>query len=437
MALAEQSNLNIKITTVPILSGAGTDPLAWIPSKLSDTPYWFWEIPEDKTSWVGIGEAYLGVFEGASRFKETESFFAELVELIDWDKPEDAPLPRFACGFSFDQNSYDEAWSFLSNGRLILPEIQILKNDKGTWLMTVNSNSREEPNQSPPNPFEPLSLDPKDWSTNSEREHYKKLIDTALKAISNGELEKAVPCRSIFIEQVPEIPGLLSTLRNSYPACATFCIARGEKAFLGSTPEKLASSKKGGLQTVALAGSAPRSNNFSLDSALAQGLLTSPKERREHSLVVDEILNRLTLIGLKPEKLKETGVLKISGIQHLYTPIGAVLNKDVGLLNVVSSLHPTPAVSGHPLERADQLRQQYENFDRGWFAGPIGWLDISGDGEFRVALRSGLVDSTGSTLFAGAGVVEGSDPDRELLETDMKLKAMLNPIMTQQALKSV
>ena len=132
---------------------------------------------------------------------------------------------------------------------------------------------------------------------------------------------------------------------------------------------------------------------------------------------------------MQPEETQETAILKLNGIQHLYTPIHSQLNSTITLLEAVDALHPTPAVSGHPLKRANELRLKYESFDRGWFTGPIGWLDISGAGEFRVALRSGLINKKGTTLFAGAGVVDGSDPERELIETDMKLKAMLDHVV--------
>ena len=134
-------------------------------------------------------------------------------------------------------------------------------------------------------------------------------------------------------------------------------------------------------------------------------------------------------MGLQPEVTRKTTILKLNGIQHLFTPIDSQLSSEISLFEAVDALHPTPAVSGHPLKRANELRLKYESFDRGWFAGPIGWLDISGSGEFRVALRSGLINEKGSTLFAGAGVVNGSDPERELIETDMKLKAMLDHII--------
>ena len=312
---------------------------------------------------------------------------------------------------------------------MIFPRIQILRNGEDTWLTTTNATLEKMPDLPAPSPTQPTDTEPKKTAGEKDRDHYKNLVLTALNEIENGDLEKAVPCRSLFIEEKPEIQKLLASLRNSYPACATFCISKNGNAFVGSTPERLASTTGGKLYTAALAGSAPRAADKALDSALSQGLLTSPKEQNEHVLVVEEILRRLTSLGLQPEATQETTILKLNGIQHLFTPIHSQLSSEISLFEAIDALHPTPAVSGHPLKRANELRLKYESFDRGWFAGPIGWLDILGSGEFRVALRSGLINEKGSTLFAGAGVVNGSDPERELIETDMKLKAMLDHII--------
>lgn len=431
MALTDQNEsiARLSVRTVRIPSGHAKDPLSWFPNKPSDDICWFWEIPEEETSWIGIGEIASTTFKGSTRFIEANKSFKKIVDLIDWEAPPDAPPPRFASGFSFDETSQNDDWRFLGNSQLIFPRIQILRNGEDTWLTTTNATLEKMPDLPAPSPTQPTDTEPKKTAGEKDRDHYKNLVLTALNEIENGDLEKAVPCRSLFIEEKPEIQKLLASLRNSYPACATFCISKNGKAFVGSTPERLASTTGGKLYTAALAGSAPRAADKALDSALSQGLLTSPKEQNEHVLVVEEILRRLISLGLQPEATQETTILKLNGIQHLFTPIQSQLSSEISLFEAIDALHPTPAVSGHPLKRANELRLKYESFDRGWFAGPIGWLDILGSGEFRVALRSGLINEKGSTLFAGAGVVNGSDPERELIETDMKLKAMLDHII--------
>ena len=433
MALAgEDESINhLSITTVQIPSGPASDPLSWLPETSSDELYWFWEIPEEETSWIGIGEVVSLSFEGPERFTDASNNFEKITDLIDWEAPVGAPPPRFAVGFSFDEKSNNKDWDFLGNSRLVFPKFQILKIGGDTWLTSTNTSLKEAPMLPSPAPIQPDDTEPKIAASEEDREHYKNLVTTALNEIQNGDLEKAVPCRRLFIDQKPVLQKLLSSLRNSYPGCATFCVHKDGNAFVGSTPERLASARDSKLYTAALAGSAPRSSDDALDSALSQGLLTSPKERNEHVLVVEEIIRRLNSLGLEAKATRDTTIMKLNGIQHLYTPINSKLDPNMNLFDVVEALHPTPAVSGHPLKRANDLRQKYESFDRGWFAGPIGWLDISGAGEFRVALRSGLVNKEGTTLFAGAGVVAGSDPERELIETDMKLKAMLDHIMAQ------
>ena len=431
MALTDQNEsiTRLSVRTVRIPSGHAKDPLSWFPNKPSDDVCWFWEIPEEETSWIGIGEIASTTFKGSTRFIEANKSFKKIVDLIDWEAPPDAPPPRFASGFSFDGTSQNDDWRFLGNSQLVFPRIQILRNGEDTWLTTTNGTLEKMPDLPAPSPTQPTDTEPKKTASEKDRDHYKNLVLTALNEIENGDLEKAVPCRSLFIKEKPELQKLLASLRDSYPACATFCIYKNGNAFVGSTPERLASTTGGKLYTAALAGSAPRAADKALDSALSQGLLTSPKEQNEHVLVVEEILRRLISLGLQPETTQETTILKLNGIQHLFTPINSQLSSEISLFEAIDALHPTPAVSGHPLKRANELRLKYESFDRGWFAGPIGWLDILGSGEFRVALRSGLINEKGSTLFAGAGVVNGSDPERELIETDMKLKAMLDHII--------
>ena len=248
-----------------------------------------------------------------------------------------------------------------------------------------------------------------------------------------------MPCRSIEVAHHPDLATLLGTLRATYPACATLAVRPTSRAdetgadpsptFVGATPERLAAVHDGHLHTAALAGSAPRHEDPAIDAALGQGLLTSPKERQEHDVVVQAVDRALADLGVEDWHPRHPSLLCLHGIQHLYTPIDAELPPGVGLLDLVGALHPTPAVAGHPGGQAADLRAAHEGMDRGWFASPVGWMDAAGDGEFRVALRTGLVTGIGTTLYAGAGVVEGSDPDRELLETDVKLRAVLGPVV--------
>jgi len=419
-------------TTVAVEPGPAADPLAWLaclPDGATGVPAWFWEIPDDDTAWVGLGTAAGHGVCGADRFPDAADAAHRLLDRIDHRAPDGAPAPRLAAGFAFDDDGSPGRWAPLGGGQVTLPAVQVLRHRGRTWLTTIDGSAGPLPDQPAPAPATPAAVDPADITPASARDHYRHLIRTALDVIADGQIAKAVPCRSVHVDQRPDLPRLVATLRNTYPACATFCVTDGATVFVGATPERLAAMEAGHLHTAALAGSAPRDPSPAIDAALGQGLLTSPKERTEHQVVVDAVTDALRGLGLNPRHPAAPELLRLHGIQHLHTPVDAAAGPHLGLLDVVGALHPTPAVSGHPVGPSAKLRTRHEQMDRGWFAGPIGWMDADGHGEFRVALRSALIDERGTTLYAGAGVVAGSDPDRELLETDVKLRALLGPVL--------
>ncbi len=416
-------------TTVELTDGVGTDPLAWLNAAPTGTECWFWEIPDDDSSWVGLGSVSTATFTGQRRFVEAAELATDLLSDLVVEAPDEAPLPRLAAGFAFEPDGGDGAWRDLGGGRLVLPSLQVLRQGGRTWMTSIADSTMPFPDKEPPVPVLPGEADASKWSSEEERSMYRNLVATALQAIAGGEITKAVPCRSIRVDHSPDLPSLLATLRETFPACTTFCVDTGRVVFAGATPERLAAVRSGHLDTAALAGSAPRHTDPTIDDALGQGLMTSPKEQNEHAVVVDAVVDSLENLGLTPVLPAGPTLLRLHGIQHLHTPINCELSDGMGILDVVGALHPTPAVSGSPARRAIELRGLHEHLDRGWFAGAVGWLDAAGEGEFRVALRSALIDDLGTTLFAGAGVVTGSDPERELLETEVKLGAMLGPVL--------
>jgi menaquinone-specific isochorismate synthase len=180
----------------------------------------------------------------------------------------------------------------------------------------------------------------------------------------------------------------------------------------------------GRIETEALAGSAPRGRTASEDAALGSGLLKSEKDLREHALVVGSLVRRLEAAGLKAEVSARPRLKQMSNVQHLQSPVSAATRAGMHVLDTVCALHPTPAVGGSPREAACPHIRALEPFERGLYAGPIGWADSEGGGEFLVGIRSALVDGARARLYAGAGIVEGSVPERERQETDLKFRAM-------------
>jgi salicylate biosynthesis isochorismate synthase/menaquinone-specific isochorismate synthase len=177
--------------------------------------------------------------------------------------------------------------------------------------------------------------------------------------------------------------------------------------------------------TLALAGSTRRSADPAVDSHLGEQLLRSVKDREEQEIVVRRIVQTLKPLSVWVTAPEEPVIAKMANIQHLATPIRAQLREQIGAIELAGALHPTPAVGGEPHDVAAPLIPALEGLDRGWYAGPVGWTDLNGDGEFCVALRCALLGGNVARCYAGVGVVSGSDPAAELAETEVKLAALL------------
>ncbi len=256
---------------------------------------------------------------------------------------------------------------------------------------------------------------------------YAGAVRQALREIEEGSLQKIVLARAKDLNSRKPFHPLrvLNGLRQRFGDCYAFSVANGRgQSFIGASPELLLRVGDGVLATEALAGSARRGATASEDAGYAGALLREEKELREHRLVLDSIVEGLKSLGLAPEFPSQPSIRRLANVQHLHTPVRAVLPKETRLLDVLARLHPTPAVGGAPRERAIARIRELEPVPRGLYSGAIGWLDASGRGEFFVGLRSAVIDESRARLYAGAGIVAGSSPENELLETEMKFSAM-------------
>lgn len=243
------------------------------------------------------------------------------------------------------------------------------------------------------------------------------------------EVEKVVLARrkhitynaTIPIEQV--IENLLTYQHNSY----VFLFEAGMSAFVGASPENLIMKKGEMIHTMALAGSVKRGKNIKEDQLLSQYLLSDEKNLWEHELVVRSIVEVLESFKLEPVYNNRPGIMKMKDIQHLHTKIEAK-NNESSLIEFIQKLHPTPALGGYPKKEACQLIEKIENYDRGLYAAPLGWLTLDDEGEFFVSLRSGLIRDKEVYLYAGCGLVQHSDPLLEFDETETKFKPMLRAL---------
>lgn len=267
------------------------------------------------------------------------------------------------------------------------------------------------------NPPEPQPVpDPAIW---------KAKVSEGIKEIRQGRYQKVVLARSVDVPTPHLDRGrVLGSLAERYPGCFIYHYRRGESAWVGASPELLARVEGGRVRAVCLAGSRPRGVDTADDDRLRDELLSSAKEREEHELVRAAIAAGIEPFCTSVEHPAVPSVVRMANIQHLKTPFEGTLRPGATLLDIAASLHPTPAVGGSPRPEALEAIDRLEGMDRGWYAGPMGWMDFAGEGEFAVGLRSGLLSPGSARIYAGAGIVAGSNPDNEYAETETKLRPL-------------
>ena len=245
--------------------------------------------------------------------------------------------------------------------------------------------------------------------------------------VAGGRLDKVVLAREVTVlaNRPLRQADLLGRLRALHPSCTTFAI----DGIIGATPELLLSRSGAQIASVPLAGTAARSGDPDSDRKAEAALLSSAKERSEHRVVVDAITSALAPVVERLEVPDGPVIRELRNVSHLGTSItGTLAKRDhdyPSALELVGLLHPTPAVAGTPVDLALDYLTKLEELDRDRYAGPVGWVDARGDGEWYLAIRSAIVEGSSARLFAGVGIVADSDPSAELAETQLKLQAFL------------
>ncbi len=411
----------------------------------------FWQEANSEVAFAGFGIAAdlraWGIHRYQSIAEQARQLFSNAII-----QNESEPLagPHLFGGFSFrDDFTPDNTWAIHHPAQFILPHYQFVEIGGQRWL-TINAvladgenpeeilleleealQFRYESLEQPPQPTNTYSLENPSINYPMPLEQWEKMINAATKATNVTELNKVVLSRvcEIRYDHFVDVDAALTYLNEMYPDCYRFLFEpRPFHAFYGATPELLAKVNGRSLTTMGLAGSAPRGQTQKEDKELSQGLLTSNKDRYEHALVVDSIRRRLLPIANKLEISAQPTILQLSYIHHLYTPIQATLHDDIGILPAVEILHPTPALGGSPRDLAMQFIQQYEPVPRGWFGAPVGWIDHNLNGTFCVAIRSAITQERRVWLYAGAGIVNDSVPQKEWEETGLKFRPMLNAL---------
>jgi salicylate biosynthesis isochorismate synthase/menaquinone-specific isochorismate synthase len=430
--------------TVPV---EGLDPCAVVfASRLASDRWFCWEQPDRGFALASLGVAHQAVSRGADRFADVAGECLAVGRDAILSEPPGLPAgagPVWAGGFAFDpEGGSSAAWSSLPPAALVLPELSICASG-GEAFLTVNAVVH--PGDDPARKAaalvarltglraEPLPMaDPHPTSRGEIRSvrppgDFERTVAEATARIDGGALRKVVLAREVIVTgpAAHDPAGVFGAMREQFGSCFCFCCGTPEAAFIGASPELLVRRSGASVSTVALAGSTRRSSDPAVDDHLGEQLLRSDKNRREQRIVSERIVRALRPHAVWVEAAPEPEVVKVANIQHLGTPVLAQLAEPRSAVELAGLLHPTPAVGGEPRREAAAAIAELERLDRGWYAGPVGWMDATEDGEFCVALRSALLRDRDAHLYAGVGVVSGSDPAAELDETEVKLQALL------------
>jgi menaquinone-specific isochorismate synthase len=406
----------------------------------------------EQPSGGGASVAGLGVTRaleaaGPDRFEQLSRRWSELLADAVFDEPSGPPGSGLAAvgGFAFaGDGGQSPNWRGFRPASLHVPAVTLARRDSCTWI-TVNvhvaaSDTTEgvldgihgllarlrdarlpllDPD--PAGRYEIASVMPPS--------HYEQAVASAVERIRAGEFEKLVLAREVDVHapRAHDPAAVLGLLRGEFHSSFVYAVGRGERSFIGATPELLVRRQGQRATTVALAGSMRRSADPAVDDHLNEQLLHSDKDRHENAIVARRIARALRRHALWVSVADEPVVVKVANIQHLATPIRAQLAAPMDAIALAGVLHPTPAVGAEPVAGLSAI-PALEGVDRGWYAGTVGWVDASGDGEFCVALRCALLHDRVARCYAGCGIVADSEPSSELAETEIKLQAMLSAL---------
>jgi isochorismate synthase len=415
-------------------------------SRRAEERYFVWEQPDrDRFAIGGLGNAVAVSAHGPERFDEVAKRCAAVMHEAEWEGTARAVAdgPVWLGGFSFAAGGgASREWNTLPEGLMFVPELSLVRQG-GRLSATVNvaclpdSDPRELADRAMARlsalrdePMPLLDPDPvggHEIASVLPPSDYEYAVAQARERIRASQLKKVVLAREVRVfGGLPIRPAaVFDGLRSGFPSCYCFCVGTPELAFVGASPELLLRREGSRLATVALAGSARRSADPAVDDHLGERLRRSDKELSEHRIVVARIQRSLAPLSVWVTSADEPSLVKIANIQHLATPLRAQLTEPRSAVDLAGELHPTPAVGGEPWPAARKLLFELEQMDRGWYAGPVGWMDATEDGEFCIALRSALLEGRVAHCYAGVGVVADSDPEAELAETEVKFQALL------------
>jgi menaquinone-specific isochorismate synthase len=366
---------------------------------------------------VGWGRAAGIRTRGATRFSDAGKWWSETTAAAVVRDEVNEPGSGLVCFGSFA--FADEPGDSL----LVVPEIIVGRRGRTTWLTTISSADAAQPEQditiaAADDPTPPADVAFTDGALDGER--WMTVVADAVARIGAGDLEKVVLARDLIAtaDAPIDVRWPLRRLTEMYPMCWTFHV----DGLFGATPEMLVRRERGLVTSRVLAGTIRRTGDDERDLALAATLARSSKDLEEHEYAVRSVADALDPHCSSMNVPEAPFVLHLPNVMHLATDVAGVVHDaaTVSSLQLAEALHPSAAVGGTPTPVATALIAEIEGMDRGRYAGPVGWMDSSGDGEWGIALRSASIEDRTVRLFAGCGIVADSDPEAELAESQAK-----------------
>lgn len=409
----------------------------------------------EQMSFVGIGSVVDIEHDGEERVSDSSNSIQLFQSSYynNFDELDLLSIPLFVGGMKFSPEDNDTLWENYSDSDWFIPKFLFIKREDKHYLITnfcCESITGYEIQNGYDVAIERYCISGSDTYFDEasiieainddfeEKQRWTQQVNNALEQIRAGEFQKIVLSRQVIfkLSGKPNLNSLLKQLENDYPRCYVFAFKKGNSVFLGASPEKLAKISDGWVDADALAGSISRGNTPEEDLRLENELLHSQKNLIEQNAVVQFIKESFSSFSEEIYYNEKPQIRKLANIQHLWTPIKAKLKSNNSIFSILKDIHPTPAICGVPWTNALVSIKKMENHSRGLFAGMVGWFNFNNEGEFTVAIRSAILKDDYIYAFAGCGIVEGSDPEAEFKESELKLQPILSLFKDEEVYQS-
>ena len=421
----------------------------------SENQYFYSATPNESVKFLGF-DFILNISQlGGNRVEATAQKIRELElnQVSNFSQWGLKSVPLFLGGMKFSPESEGNLWNDFSDSEWFVPKLLLYKSELKNYViynffvdeLTIKEFEEYDSllnfilsEEIKDNFNEECSIIETNFGSPEEKLKWMDQVTSALEQIRAGRFHKIVLSRMVETELncIPRFGKISMELERLYPKCYIFVFKKNKSTFFGASPEKLAKISGGWVEADALAGSIARGADADEDKQLESELLSSIKNINEQKAVVEFIVNSFTDFSEEIQYEQAPIIRKLPNIQHLWTPIRAKLKANKSVLSILKDIHPTPAICGVPWTNALVSIKEMETHSRGLFAGMVGWFNFENEGEFAVAIRSALAKGKNIYAFAGCGIVEGSDPELEFKEAELKLRPILTLFKNEEIYQS-